>query len=303
MSNSNSSPTPGTAGSKTPSWLIVVVMLGIVAFAWWQNNHAAQSTTLSTTLIENSQVEPSDLDQDRPEPSGSSVIPDEDAPTEPDVTPEETESTEKETARPNTEAPPPPSTQPRPATSATAKPPVSLRPLNTKPQPGNGAKTETPSERTRSTGPLSGMRTKPNSAPASKEPASKEPVSNEAGKGTADQKRSAEKTESTKPAKSSLVVENQTIRDLNGRIVFKGAIDLKPTLDRIERGEENQHRNDGTSFQNRENRLPRKPAGYYKEYVHPTKGEYGPGPQRVIIGKEGEVWYTPDHYKSFKKIK
>ena len=102
---------------------------------------------------------------------------------------------------------------------------------------------------------------------------------------------------------SAYLVPNQSTRDLNGRVVYKGTVDLKPTLDRIERGEANRHRNDGAQFQNRENRLPRKPSGYYKEYVHPTPGENGPGPQRIIIGKQGEVWYTADHYKTFKKIK
>lgn len=108
--------------------------------------------------------------------------------------------------------------------------------------------------------------------------------------------------EPTDSDKKPFLIENQTIRDLNGKIVFKGSIDLKPTLDRIERGGTNRHRNDGTTFQNREGRLPRKSAGYYKEYVHPTHGESGPGPQRIILGRDGEVWYTPDHYKTFKQI-
>lgn len=103
-------------------------------------------------------------------------------------------------------------------------------------------------------------------------------------------------------ASHSVRIPNQTIRDLHGNVVYKGTIDLTSTLDRIERGGANRHRNDGTTFQNREGRLPRKPAGYYKEYVHPTPGEQGPGPQRVIVGREGEIWYTPDHYKSFREI-
>lgn len=100
----------------------------------------------------------------------------------------------------------------------------------------------------------------------------------------------------------SYQVPNQSIRNLNGKVVFQGTIDLKPTLDRIERGDANRHKNDGTTFQNREGRLPKKASGYYKEYVHPTPGESGPGPQRIILGKEGEIWYTPDHYKSFVQI-
>ena len=101
---------------------------------------------------------------------------------------------------------------------------------------------------------------------------------------------------------TTAILENQTIRDF-GKVVFKGTIDLQPTLDRITRGEKNSHRNDGSTFGNRERRLPQKSSGYYTEYVHPTKGISGPGPQRVIVGKGGDIWYTPDHYETFKKIK
>ena len=59
---------------------------------------------------------------------------------------------------------------------------------------------------------------------------------------------------------------------------------------------------DGTTFQNRERRLPARLSGYYKEYIHPTPKLSGPGPQRVIVGKDGDVWYTPDHYKTFVRI-
>lgn len=97
-------------------------------------------------------------------------------------------------------------------------------------------------------------------------------------------------------------IENQEIRDQSGRIAYRGPIDLQPTLDRIRRGERNSHRNDGTTFQNRERRLPVQPAGYYREYVHPTEGLSGPGPQRVIVGRGGEVWYTADHYRTFRRI-
>ena len=105
-----------------------------------------------------------------------------------------------------------------------------------------------------------------------------------------------------KKSATTAQLENQTIRDF-GRVVFKGTIDLQPTLDRIARGERNTHRNDGSTFGNRERRLPQKRQGYYTEYVHPTKDINSPGPQRVIFGKSGDIWYTPDHYETFKKIK
>jgi len=75
--------------------------------------------------------------------------------------------------------------------------------------------------------------------------------------------------------------------------------DLEPTLDRIKNGVRFPHRNDGSIFQNREGLLPTKPAGYWKEYVHPTPGGRSPGAQRVVIGQNREIFFTPDHYRTF----
>jgi RHS repeat-associated protein len=83
-----------------------------------------------------------------------------------------------------------------------------------------------------------------------------------------------------------------------------GTVDLGPTLDRINSGGTFPHRNDGSVFGNREGLLPAKPAGYYREWVHPTPGVVsGPGPQRIITGSGGEAYYTPDHYGSFIQIR
>ncbi len=98
-------------------------------------------------------------------------------------------------------------------------------------------------------------------------------------------------------------MENVTIRDLDGRVEFQGTVDLAPTLERIERGDRLRFAHDGSKFANREGRLPHKPAGYYHEFVHPTPGISGPGPQRIIVGREGEIYYTHDHYQTFLRIK
>ncbi len=71
------------------------------------------------------------------------------------------------------------------------------------------------------------------------------------------------------------------------------------TLERVRAGQSFPHRNDGSTFQNREGLLPIKPDGYYREWVHPTPGIAGPGQQRVVTGQGGEVYYTPDHYRTF----
>jgi guanyl-specific ribonuclease Sa len=104
------------------------------------------------------------------------------------------------------------------------------------------------------------------------------------------------------PAALRTTVGEQTIRDLEGKVAFQGEIDVGTTLARIQAGTLLDFPNDGATFQNRERRLPRKPAGYYKEYVHPTPGLRGPGPQRIVAGEGGEFYYTPDHYRTFRKL-
>lgn len=108
---------------------------------------------------------------------------------------------------------------------------------------------------------------------------------------------------SAEGAKSNaLLMKNLKLKDERGKVVFEGDIDLGPTLKRIKAGEKFPHRNDGAVFGNRERRLPQKPSGYYREYVVPTPGVRGPGPQRLVIGREGEVYYTADHYKTFRRV-
>jgi ribonuclease T1 len=100
-----------------------------------------------------------------------------------------------------------------------------------------------------------------------------------------------------------LVVRDVVVRDVNGRVAWRGDVDLAPALARIERGEKDPHRNDGGVFGNREGRLPARERGYYREYVVRTPGISHAGPQRLIIGGGGEVYYTSDHYESFRRIR
>lgn len=88
----------------------------------------------------------------------------------------------------------------------------------------------------------------------------------------------------------------------NGKKHVLGTVDLRRDIERIAAGEKHSHRNDGTVFRNFEKILPQKPSGYYREYVVPTKGIHGAGPQRLVIGKEGEIYYTPDHYETFIRV-
>lgn len=99
------------------------------------------------------------------------------------------------------------------------------------------------------------------------------------------------------------LIRDVTIRDLSGKIAYRGDVDLAPTVARIERGERHSHRNDGGVFRNLEQRLPKQPNGHYREYVHPTPNLSGPGPQRLVIGQTGEIYYTHDHYRTFRLLR
>ena len=75
--------------------------------------------------------------------------------------------------------------------------------------------------------------------------------------------------------------------------------EARETLALIEQGGPFPYRQDGSIFQNRERLLPRKPAGYYREYTVVTPGSPDRGARRLVTGDGGEIYYTADHYRSF----
>lgn len=77
----------------------------------------------------------------------------------------------------------------------------------------------------------------------------------------------------------------------------------RETLALIKRGGPFPYAKDGTVFHNREGRLPDKPRGYYREYTVPTPGASNRGARRIVAGRDGDYWYTADHYRSFKRIR
>ncbi len=97
-------------------------------------------------------------------------------------------------------------------------------------------------------------------------------------------------------------IDNITVRGREGDVAYRGQIDVAKTLSRIEAGQSLPFADDGITFENREHRLPARPRGYYHEFVHPTPHLPSPGPQRIVVGERGEVYYTPDHYRTFRKL-
>jgi ribonuclease T1 len=76
----------------------------------------------------------------------------------------------------------------------------------------------------------------------------------------------------------------------------------RETIGLIQRGGPFPYRQDGAVFQNRERLLPGKPGGYYHEYTVVTPGSPDRGARRIIAGEKGELYYTDDHYDSFKQV-
>ena len=64
---------------------------------------------------------------------------------------------------------------------------------------------------------------------------------------------------------------------------------------------------DGSVFGNREQILPRRPRGHYREYTVRTPGAKNRGARRIVCGgtpptAPDACFYTDDHYASFRRI-
>ncbi|MBV8706239.1 MAG: hypothetical protein JO185_00840 [Acidobacteriaceae bacterium] len=49
--------------------------------------------------------------------------------------------------------------------------------------------------------------------------------------------------------------------------------------------------------------MPNKPSGYKEYTVQPQASVTNRGAERLVIGQGGEVYYTPNHYDSFVRIR
>lgn len=91
------------------------------------------------------------------------------------------------------------------------------------------------------------------------------------------------------------------------RLAFIDAADLPPealqTLRLIDEDGPFPFDRDGITFQNREELLPERPGGYYREFTVVTPGLSHRGARRIVAGEGGERYYTADHYESFERIR
>lgn len=78
--------------------------------------------------------------------------------------------------------------------------------------------------------------------------------------------------------------------------------EAKETIALIDQGGPFPFERDGITFQNREQLLPRQRSGYYREYTVITPGSRDRGARRIVAGAEGELYYSDDHYESFREV-
>jgi ribonuclease T1 len=70
----------------------------------------------------------------------------------------------------------------------------------------------------------------------------------------------------------------------------------------IDKGGPFRYKQDNTVFSNNEGRLPKQARGYYHEFTVPTPGSPDRGARRLIAGEDGDIYYTSDHYDTFRQV-
>ena len=91
----------------------------------------------------------------------------------------------------------------------------------------------------------------------------------------------------------------------SGVEAITGDAQIDQTLALIKQGGPFSYPNkDGTTFYNREGKLPAQSQGYYREYTVPTPGVSHRGARRIVTGGHPPTIYylTVDHYDSFRQL-
>ena len=77
----------------------------------------------------------------------------------------------------------------------------------------------------------------------------------------------------------------------------------RDTIALIRKGGPFPYERDGVVFGNFEKLLPAKERGYYREFTVRTPGARNRGARRIVAGRGGELYYTDDHYQTFRRIR
>ena len=79
--------------------------------------------------------------------------------------------------------------------------------------------------------------------------------------------------------------------------------EIAVTLADIADGTPDRFRADRELYENRGHHLPEHPRGFWRAFTVVTPGERDRGPRRLVVGTDGSVWFTRDHYRSFVRLR
>jgi ribonuclease T1 len=94
--------------------------------------------------------------------------------------------------------------------------------------------------------------------------------------------------------------QHSGIKTINASELPKEA---RRTITLIKQGGPYPYQKDGSVFGNYEKALPLHEHGYYREFTVPTRDGHDRGARRIILGKSGELYYTEDHYATFRRVR
>lgn len=80
-------------------------------------------------------------------------------------------------------------------------------------------------------------------------------------------------------------------------------VEARETLALVDAGGPFPYARDGAVFMNRERLLPQRQRGFWREYTVPTPGGSDRGARRLVVGRDGSVYYSGDHYASFRRVR
>lgn len=109
-------------------------------------------------------------------------------------------------------------------------------------------------------------------------------------------------TAATAAPETTVVLEPTTFSELPTVALDELPVEAIETLDLIALGGPYPYRQDDQVFQNREGLLPDRPDDHYREYTVDTPGASDRGARRIVTGRDGERYWTEDHYDSFREI-
>jgi len=193
--------------------------------------------------------------------------------------------------------------QSRPTATATAGSPASLLVLLPTQEAAAPAPTATPSNLAATRQPAANSSVQATGAPSAtallKMRDTEKPAATATQKARATKRPASTATPTAQPARRATATPDDGLPTI---ALSRLPQEARETIRLIERGGPFPYDKDGATFQNREGLLPKRPSGYYREYTVITPGSYDRGARRIVAGRGGELYYTADHYDSFKRV-